>query len=104
MKSVERVDLESRHWLHDGDLFQEVKKFGEVDLPFVPYLDLLSLEDGLNKTLMNKKEKRSGKDEESKRCCGLNNRRDEERWKSMALNKKGARSGLSKQRNASLKL
>ncbi|GJZ75013.1 hypothetical protein Tco_0639478 [Tanacetum coccineum] len=83
MESVEKVELESRHWLHDGDLFQEVEKFGEVDLPFAPYLDcwkvsLRSLEEGLTKTLMNKK-KRSGEDEESKGCCGLNKGRDEER-------------------------
>ncbi|GJZ37851.1 hypothetical protein Tco_0584042 [Tanacetum coccineum] len=52
-----------------------------------------------------KKKKRSGEDdEESKICCGLNNGEDEERWKSMALSEKGARSGLYKQRNASLKL
>ncbi|GKA38564.1 hypothetical protein Tco_0731115 [Tanacetum coccineum] len=53
----------------------------------------------------DKKKKRGGEDdEESKICCGLNNGGDEERWKSMALSEKGARSGLSKQRNASLKL
>ncbi|GKD29501.1 hypothetical protein Tco_1240279 [Tanacetum coccineum] len=52
-----------------------------------------------------KKEKRSGKDdEESKIYCGLNNGEDVDRWKNIALSKKGARSGLSKQRNASLKL
>ncbi|GKD87062.1 hypothetical protein Tco_1358216 [Tanacetum coccineum] len=111
MESMEKVELESRSWLHDGDLFQEVEKFRKVDLPFAPYLDCWkvvkvssrSLEEGLNKTLMNKK-KRSGEDEESKGCCGLNKGRYEERWKSMALSEKGARSGLSKLRNASLKL
>ncbi|GJY57691.1 hypothetical protein Tco_0457583 [Tanacetum coccineum] len=41
---------------------------------------------------MNKKKKRSGEDEQSKRCYGLNNGRDEERWKSMAVSEKGARS------------
>ncbi|GJS49980.1 hypothetical protein Tco_0600101 [Tanacetum coccineum] len=35
-----------------------------------------------------KKKKRSGEDEESKICCGLNNREDEEIWKSMALSEK----------------
>nr|GEX48381.1 uncharacterized mitochondrial protein AtMg00810-like [Tanacetum cinerariifolium] len=39
MESVERVVLESRHWLHDGDLFRGVKIFGGDDSPFVPYLD-----------------------------------------------------------------
>ncbi|GKC96112.1 hypothetical protein Tco_1161554 [Tanacetum coccineum] len=53
----------------------------------------------------DKKKKRSGEDdEESKICYGLNNGGDEKRWKSMALSEKGARSGLSKQKNASLKL
>ncbi|GJS48080.1 hypothetical protein Tco_0598201 [Tanacetum coccineum] len=53
----------------------------------------------------DKKKKRGGEDdEESKICCSLNNGGDEERWKSMALSEKGARSGLSKQRNTSLKL
>ncbi|GJX93087.1 hypothetical protein Tco_0347673 [Tanacetum coccineum] len=90
MKSVERVVLESRHWLHNGELFQEVEKFGKVDLLFVPYLDfwlvvkvkvsLRSLEEDLSKTLINKfKKKRSREDdEESKICCGLNNEEDEE--------------------------
>nr|GEW66302.1 hypothetical protein [Tanacetum cinerariifolium] len=39
IESVERVVLESRHWLHDGDLFQGVENFGGDDSPFVPYLD-----------------------------------------------------------------
>ncbi|GJY55670.1 hypothetical protein Tco_0454785 [Tanacetum coccineum] len=39
MESVEKVVLESRYWLHDGDLFQEVVKCGGVDSPFVRYLD-----------------------------------------------------------------
>ncbi|GKC05043.1 hypothetical protein Tco_0996653, partial [Tanacetum coccineum] len=40
-----------------------------------------------------KKEKRSGKDdEESKIYCGLNNGEDVDRWKNIALSKKGARS------------
>nr|GEX26208.1 retrovirus-related Pol polyprotein from transposon TNT 1-94 [Tanacetum cinerariifolium] len=94
MESVERVELESRHYLHDEDLFQGVEKFGGVDSPFVPYVDCY-LEEGLNKTLMNKKKKRSREDEESKRCCGLNNGRDEEIWKSVALSEKGAKSGYS---------
>ncbi|GKC15480.1 hypothetical protein Tco_1012262 [Tanacetum coccineum] len=55
---------------------------------------LRSLEEGLNKILVNKKKKKSGEDEESKRCCGLNNGRDEERWKSMALREKGVRSEI----------
>ncbi|GJR19194.1 hypothetical protein Tco_0967721, partial [Tanacetum coccineum] len=49
--------------------------------------------------------KRSGEDDEEGRiCCGLNNGKDEERWKSMTLREKSARGGLSKQRNANLKL
>ncbi|GJS66873.1 hypothetical protein Tco_0681437 [Tanacetum coccineum] len=41
----------------------------------------------------DKKKKRSGEDDEEIRiCCGLNNEGDEERWKSMALSEKGARS------------
>nr|GEW29215.1 hypothetical protein [Tanacetum cinerariifolium] len=49
--------------------------------------------------------KRSGEDDEEIRICyGLNNGGREERWKSIALSEKGVRSGLSKQKNASLKL
>ncbi|GJW15917.1 hypothetical protein Tco_0020050 [Tanacetum coccineum] len=43
MESVEKVVLKSRHWLHDGDLFQEVEKCGGVDSPFEPYLDCVVL-------------------------------------------------------------
>ncbi|GJU09909.1 hypothetical protein Tco_1132305 [Tanacetum coccineum] len=39
MESAEKVVLESRYWLHDEDLFQEVDKYGGVDSPFVLYLD-----------------------------------------------------------------
>ncbi|GJW07138.1 hypothetical protein Tco_1569561, partial [Tanacetum coccineum] len=46
--------------------------------------------------LEKKRKRRREDDEESKICCGLNNRGGEERWKSMALSEKGARSGLSK--------
>ncbi|GKF76267.1 hypothetical protein Tco_0225711, partial [Tanacetum coccineum] len=54
---VERVILESRHWLHDGDLYQGVEKFGGVGSPFVPYLDCC-LEEGLSKTFSIKRRRR----------------------------------------------
>nr|GEY00343.1 hypothetical protein [Tanacetum cinerariifolium] len=39
MEIVERVVLESRYWWHNEDLFQEVEKCSEGDLPFDLYLD-----------------------------------------------------------------
>ncbi|GJW78006.1 hypothetical protein Tco_0139688 [Tanacetum coccineum] len=83
MESVEKVKLES------GEGF--VEKFGG----------------GYEKDIdeQDEKKKRSGEDDEEIRICrGLNNEGGNERWKSMALSEKGVKSGLSKQRNASLRL
>ncbi|GJS81162.1 hypothetical protein Tco_0747703 [Tanacetum coccineum] len=68
MESIKRVELESRHLLHNGDLFQGVDKFSGVDLPFVPYLDcfLEKFGGGFKQAIdeQDEKKKRSGEDDE----------------------------------------
>ncbi|GJY23600.1 hypothetical protein Tco_0397258 [Tanacetum coccineum] len=62
MESVKKVVLESRHWLHDGDLFQGVEKFNGVDSPFVPYLDCCFLENfegGFEQDILDQEKKKN---------------------------------------------